>query len=214
MASKRKYNIKGTNDFLVLAGICFFMCLWAVKDAWYPSDKVLRKHPMEVAASFETDGSVETVLVIAGDSVSKDQVLAKLRRDRRNAEFKDAKSAYTEAKKEHAMLEVSVGNAVKNGASAQGISDMEQRCAMAEEHMAELLIKVNDLRVAMESSDLLSPATGTVIDVRASVHSLVESGETVVLIDPKDHFYAFNKSLAIGCFILFWVFLFFHILGR
>jgi len=197
-----------------MAGICFFMCIWAVKDAWYPSDKVLRDHPQEVAASFETHGSVEDVLVAAGDSVSKDQVLAKLRRDHRTADFKEAKVAYTDAKKKHAMMALAAENALKNGASDEGIADIEESWSVAGEHMAESLAKLNALRIAMDASDLLSPTKGTVTEVRVAIHGLVEPGESVIMIDPKDHFYAFNKSLAIGSFLLFWVFLVIHILGR
>ena len=68
MPVKRKYNIKGTNDFLVLALILFFLCLWAIKDAWYPSAKVLKKHPREVVAAFDARGSVGEILVDVGDA--------------------------------------------------------------------------------------------------------------------------------------------------
>jgi hypothetical protein len=51
-------------------------------------------------------------------------------------------------------------------------------------------------------------------EVLAGTYGQVEAGETVMLIDPKDHFYLFNKSLAIFSFIAFWVFLGIHIFAH
>ena len=104
MPVKRKYHVKGTNDFIVLAGIFFFLCLWSIKDAWYPSEKVLKKHPLEIMVAAEASGMVEKVNVVAGDAVAEDMVLAQLRRDRIAVEFDEAKSTYTEAKKKHTLL--------------------------------------------------------------------------------------------------------------
>jgi multidrug resistance efflux pump len=214
MPAKRKYNIKGTNDFLVLAGIFFFLCIWAVKDAWYPSPKVLKKHPVEKQASFEISGAVDKIYVEPGDRVSEKQVLASLRRDRLSVEFDEAKEVYTEARQKHAMMQQAVRNARNNGASDGGIEKMEQRLFEAEEAMSAALQKVNKLRVSVESTDLLSPSKGAIKQVLVESHSLVEAGEPAIVIDPKDHFYLFNKSLAIFSFFAFWIFLAIHILAR
>lgn len=214
MPAKRKYNIKGTNDFLVLAGIFFFLCLWSIKDAWYPSEKVLKKHPMEVYAAFETAGSVDKVLVSVGDSVSEKQVLATLRRDRMSVEYNEAKKTYTDAKKKHAMMELASKNASANGASDEGLLEIEKSLSVAEKDMSASLSSVNKLRVAMDASDLRASDKGRVKEVRVFTHTMVEAGETAIVIDPKDHFYLFNKSLAIFSFFAFWVFLAIHILAR
>ena len=214
MPAKRKYSNKGTNDFLVLSLIGFFMCIWAVKDAWYPSESVLKKHPREVAAAFETAGSVDKILVAVGDSVSEKQILATLRRDRMSVEYADAKTAYSVAKKKHTMMALASKNALENGASDLGLSDIENGLSVSEEEMAESLSKVNTLRVAMDASDLRSSGKGQVKEIRVSTHSMVDAGETVIMINPKDHFYLFNKSLAILSFFAFWVFLAIHILAR
>lgn len=206
MSSKRKYNIKGTSDYIVMAGICFFMCLWAVKDAWYPSDKVLRKHPREVVVAFETPGTVKTLEVAAGDAVWEDKLLATLRNDRTKSEFEAEKATYATLKKEHALA----ADQVRVSATPEG----EERCALLKEQMKASLSKVNEFRLAMDSLELFSPVKGNVIHVPVVVHGVVKAGESVVIIDPKDHFYAFNKSLAIGAFFFFWVFLVIHILGR
>ena len=70
MPSKRRYHIKGTNDFIVLSAIFFFLCLWAVKDAWYPSAKVLKRHPLESVATFQAAGAVDKLHVAEGDPIT------------------------------------------------------------------------------------------------------------------------------------------------
>lgn len=214
MPVKRKYNVKGTNDFLVLGLIFFFLCLWAVKDAWYPSDKVLKKHPLTVEASFGAAGSVDKILVKVDDSVAEDQVIASLRTDKMAVEYEEAKSTYTETKKKHVMMTLALKNSNKNGVSEEGLAEVQERLSVAKKAMDESLAKVTELRVAMESSELKSPSKGRILEIKQGPHSMVDVGETVVVIDPKDHFYLFNKSLAIFSFLAFWVFLAIHILAR
>jgi multidrug resistance efflux pump len=214
MPSKRKYNIKGTNDFLVLAGIFFFLCLWAIKDAWYPSEKVQKKHPREIPVAFEVDGSVQTVHVAVGDGIGETQLLAELRDDKKKVEFETVKEEYTEAKKDYAMKEHVLNNARKNGASDGGIAELEQSLAAAKTHMDETLVQVTELRVAIDASSLKAPSKGEIKEVKIMTHTMVKAGETVMVIDPKDHFYLFNKSLAVFSFFAFWIFLAIHILAR
>jgi len=214
MPAKRRYNIKGTNDFLVLAGIFFFLCLWAIKDAWYPSDKVLKKHPLEVTAAFEAAGSVDNVLVKEGDAISEKQVLATLRRDRMVPEFEAAKAEYTDTKKHFARMELAYHNAVKNGATDGGVAERKESMETAQAKMEEALAKVTELRAAMDAAELVAGSKGKVKEVKIHPHKMVEAGEAAIVIDPKDHFYLFNKSLAIFSFFAFWIFLAIHILAR
>jgi multidrug resistance efflux pump len=202
MPTKREYHVKGTKDFIVLAGIFFFLCLWAVKDAWFPSPKVMNKHPQQIVVAFETGGTVEKVRVDVGDTVSEKMVLAQLRSDRIAVEFDEAKDAYTEAKNTYASL--------RSNLPAADAADIDA----AKEAMAQALAKVEELRVALDSTELLSPSKGEIMEAHIATHSLVEAGDHAFLIDPKDHFYLFNKSLAIFSFFLFWVFLAIHVLAR
>jgi multidrug resistance efflux pump len=202
MPTKRKYHVKGTNDFIVLAGIFFFLCIWAVKDAWYPSEKVLNKHPLEIVVAAETGGIIEKVMVEEGDPVVEDKVLAVFRSDRVAEEFEKAKSAYTAAKKTFNLL---------NSASQPGDA---QEIAAAQEAMDQALAKVDELRVALDSMEIKAPDKGEIKEKHISNLSVVEAGDHVFLIDPDDHFYLFNKSLAIFSFVLFWVFLAVHLLAR
>ncbi len=214
MPAKRRYNVKGTNDFLVLAAIFFFLCLWAIKDAWFPSPKVVKKHPPEIVVAFEVDGAVEKVFVEEGHSIGEHQVLANLRVERVNKEYVEAKALYSEAKKKHAMMELASKNAVKNGATDDGIEKINERLAVATTAEVDTLARVEHLRDILGSSELKSPSKGAVKQVLVTSHSMVKAGETVMVIDPKDHFYLFNKSLSIFSFLAFWVFLTIHILAR
>jgi len=214
MPAKRKYNVKGTKDFIVLAGIFFFLCLWAVKDAWYPSPKVLGKHPREVSASFETAGAIMQLNVAEGDAIGEGQILAELRCTNIEAELDIAKKAYTAAKDEHVLVDKALREAVKNGTSSEGIAEFEQGRADARIAMDAALEKVGAMREKLDAAKLVSSHKGVVKDIPVLLHDRVEAGQTIVVIDPKDHFYLFNKSLAIFSFIAFWVFLGIHVLAQ
>ena len=202
MPVKRQYHVKGTNDFIVLAGIFFFLCLWSVKDAWYPSEKVMKKHPQEIIVIAEKGGTVDQVMVDAGDPVAEDTVLAKLRSDRVSSEFEEAKKSYTEAKQKHSLL---------NSSSQTGDAG---EIVAAQETMDLALTKVDELRIALDSMEIKAPDKGEIKKSYIGTLSMVEAGDHLFLIDPQDHFYLFNKSLAIFSFVLFWVFLAIHLLGR
>ncbi|MBT8041937.1 MAG: efflux RND transporter periplasmic adaptor subunit [Pontiella sp.] len=214
MPAKRKYNVKASNDFLVLAGIFFFLGIWAVKDAWYPSAKVLKKHPLEVAAIVETDGSVEKVHVDTGDTISEEQVLISLRSDRLALQFEEAKDAYTAAKKKFAMLDMAAKDAGKNVDSGKDSEDLNASAAEAEAQMEKALDKVTKLRVTMDATEVRAPSKGIVKGIYVGTHTMVKKGDTAIIIDPKDHFYLFNKSLAIFSGFIVVVFLAVHIVSR
>ena len=214
MPAKRTYNVKGTKDFLVLGGIFFFLCLWAIKDAWYPSPNVVKKHPMEVAVSFEAAGSVGKLYVETGDSIGEGQLLAELGRSKLTMEFDVSKKEYTAAKNKHTLMQAALENAIKNGASNEGISELEERVVQTKLVMEEALAKVGGIRASMDASELRAPTKGQIKEILTVTHSRVVAGENVLIIDPKDHFYLFNKSLAIFSFIAFWVFLGLHILAH
>jgi len=214
MPVKREYNVKATNDFLILAAIFFFLCLWAIKDAWFPSEKVLKKHPREVTVSFEIAGAVEKVNVGVGDAIAENQVLATMRNDRNKVLYEEAKDTYTVTKKKHAMLEQALSNMENNGATSDGIAEVQDSLDAAASAMAEALNTVEELKVKLDASELKAPSKGQIMEVRIAPHTTVEAGQEAFLIDPKDHFYLFNKSLTVLSALLFCVFLGIHFLGR
>lgn len=214
MPIKRKYNVKGTKDFIVLAGIFFFLCLWSIKDAWYPAPKVVEKHPREISVSFNTAGTIGQLYVKEGDSIGEQQLLAELRQVTMREEFEQAKKDYTEAKNQHTLMTEAERNAVKNGASDGGIAELAQSRDAAQSAMNAALEKVNTVRAQIDATELLAPTKGSIKKVLVATHEQVEVGQAVMIIDPRDHFYLFNKSLAVFSFIAFWVFLGIHILAH
>lgn len=212
MAARRKYNVKGTKDFIVLAGIFFFLCLWAIKDAWYPSPKVLEKHPLTVSVSFETTGSIGHLYVKKGDSIGEEQLLADLRRVEIEQNLESSKKTYSAAKDEYTLADEALRNAVKSSASSEEIAGLKQNRINAQAAMDSALEQVTVMRARIDSTELHAPTKGIVQEVLVSVHDQVKAGDTVMVIDPADHFYVFNKSLAIFSFIVFWLFLGIHVL--
>jgi multidrug resistance efflux pump len=214
MPAKRQYRVKGTNDFLILAAIFFFLCLWAIKDAWMPSEKVLKKHPMTVDAAFAVAGTVEEVKVETGQNVAEHQVLAILRGDRIEAEYETAKTAFADARLQRADQTKEVKRLTESGASADEIAAAKQKLSEHQKAMDTLLAEVNQLRTNLESTELKSPSKGVVKQVLVMPHSMLAADQVAIVVDPKDHFYLFNKSLTVLSFILFWVFLALHIMAR
>ncbi len=214
MPAKRQYNVKGTNDFLILAAIFMLLCIWAVKDAWFPSEKVLTKHPLEMTVSFASAGTVKDVKVGEGDMVAEEQVLAELRSDRVAVEYEKAKETYAENKRQHAQLEKEFRDLTAGGASSGAIAELQKKLGAAQDEMDTALDEVENLRNTMEASVLKSPSKGQIVAVNIAPHTMVKAEQAAFVIDPKDHFYTFNKSLTVLSFILFWTFLAIHILAR
>jgi multidrug resistance efflux pump len=212
--AKRTYQVKGTKDFLVLALIFFFLGLWAVKDGWYPSPKVLKKHPLEMAVSFEIPGTIARLHVQEGDMVGEGQVLAELHRVKLESEFAEAKKTYTATKKQFQLMDAALKNAAKNGSTIDGFKDRQQRWDEAKAEMDQAVARANEIRSQLDATELLAPDKGEVKQVLAFVHNQVEAGQTVMVLDPNDHFYTFNKSLAIFSALAFCVFMGLHILAR
>lgn len=41
----RKYDVEGTNKFLVWSIILALFAIWFIKDGWFPTEAILEKHP-------------------------------------------------------------------------------------------------------------------------------------------------------------------------
>ncbi len=214
MPAKRQYKVKGTNDFLILSAIFFFLCLWAIKDAWFPSEKVLKKHPLQVVAAFEVGGTVKAVNVDPGDTLGEGQVLAELRSDRVAVDYDRAKEEYGQAKDAHYELLKDLKALKDAGASPDDLARAQAQVDVSKQEMDTILASVEELRLQIDSAELKSPSKGVVQEVHIAPHTMVEAGAAAITIDPKDHFYLFNKSLTVLSFILFWTFLAIHILAR
>jgi multidrug resistance efflux pump len=170
----RRFKVEATRDYLYYAIALFLLFLWSVRDGWFPSQSVLKKHPLEVVASFQTGGLIEEVLVVPGQSVNEKQTLVRLRRP----DLAPLVRASEDAK---ARLQAA-GNAPPT----------ELRSAA--ETAARILKEARD---RAESMDLISPANGIVLAVEVSRLESVPVGGPAVRIRPRDSFFIFNKSLAV-----------------
>lgn len=193
MPAKRTYNVRTSKDFLVLAGVFFFLCLWAVKDGWYPSEKVLKKHPRKVEASFLIDGSIKDFAVKVGDSVlppkdgRKPSLLASLNDTKLQLELESKTADYV---------------ALQHG--------QPEKKALGKE--------LKGLRAQLEQYQLFCPKLGNekngkVSKLLVSQYDTVKAGQPVLEIEPNKQFYIFNKSLTILSFIAMWIFLALHFLA-
>jgi biotin carboxyl carrier protein len=129
--AKGRFNIKGTKDFLVMAVFCGFLCVWAVRDAWFPTQKVLEKHPLEVAVAFQVPGVIRQIHVEPGEKVEGKMVLATLHESARQEAVERARAAYEKARE-------------------QKSSDMEQKLSDlmdAREALAACTLENTDLSV-------------------------------------------------------------------
>ncbi len=79
--SKRKSNKnlnKTTNDYLIMSVILFLLCIWAIKDAWFPSPTVLKKHPHSIPITFTSSGYIQEIYIDKGDLVTDEMIIAKI----------------------------------------------------------------------------------------------------------------------------------------
>lgn len=198
MAAKRRYNVKGTKDFIVMAGIFFFLCVWAVFDAWFPSSSVLKKHPRTVDIVSAQSGAMKRLRVSVGDTVApaRGELSASLIAELKTTEL-DA--ALDEARAEYRV--------VKDG----GMED-RLKAEKIEQKMARILEKIDQMKIY--APELGNEKDGVIEKLLVDKFSYVESGQVVAVIRPNSHFYNFNISLAIFSFIAFWVFLMVHIFGH
>jgi hypothetical protein len=74
----RRYKVEGTNDFLIAAVCLAGLGMWAIKDGWYPSPKVLDRHPREIVVAAPVAGVLAGLDAIGGQSVGTNSVLAKI----------------------------------------------------------------------------------------------------------------------------------------
>ena len=133
----RRYKVEGTSDFLIAAVLLAGLGIWSIKDGWFPSPKVLEKHPREVAVVSPVDGVIVDLPAVPGTSLSTNQIVARVR--------------------------------------PSGDADP----------------------IDLRSGRLGEATDGTVMEVRPKRLDTVTAGETIALISPDEHFYPFNRSLAI-----------------
>lgn len=195
MPPKRKYNIKGTKDFLILGIVLTVLCIWAVADGWYPTNKVLKKHPRQLPIRFQSDGLVTEVNVEEGDPVHTGMVLVSQAQKTARKALEDAEEAYKTARES--------GTETKLAAAAAEIKklrrEVEKYDLKAEKRYT---IKMADGEWVVEPAD---PDDRSAYELKSAIveqlatraNRYVKKGDLALVLHPKDSFYNFNKSLAL-----------------
>jgi hypothetical protein len=196
MPAKRRYKVKGTNDFLILAAIFFFLCVWAIKDAWFPSEKVLKRHPREVTVAFAIDGTLAKLHVAEGDEVVPPK-----------------------EDEQPSTLLASLSSVVQQDHYDKLVDEYKVIKKSSPDDAALLYEEIKQVKAELDGRKLHCPRLGdekggTIAKIYKGELAQVKAGEPIFLIKPKSTFYLFNKSLTILSFILFWLFMAIHILAR
>ena len=190
---KGRFNIRGTKDFLVAAVVCGFLCAWAIRDAWFPTEKILKKHPRETAVAFEVPGVVKDIPVHVGSDVLGEAVLAVLYDDSYQEKLDVARAAFEKAKED---------------GDSDVIEKTQAALIDAREDVAKCTLRNTDITVKTSHGE--DSLKGVVLKVLATPSTPVEAGQPVLMIKPSDTFYIFNKTLTILSFFGMIVFLIFH----
>ncbi len=196
---KRTYKNHGTNDFLILTIVCGVIGVWAIFDGWFPSQKVLKKHPYELILSFDQDGVVESINTQVGAPAVG--VLAKLATASVDARLTVAQAAYEAADKS--------GNSVARSKTLAELTDLREKLLASELKVApRYLIEMDENGVPQVDRAIFDehdpayekgyePKSAVVKEILIMENGHVFSGKPAFVLDTKDHFYPFNKVLTV-----------------
>lgn len=190
--AKGRFNIKGTKDFLIAAVACTFLCLWSIRDAWFPTKNVLEKHPQSYAISMEVSGVIKSLPLQVGEEVRRGSVLATIYDESYRKAVEAAEAAFEVARETR----------------DPAIKVQHEKLVAAREELAACTLKNTGIILMTTHGE--EPLSGVVLEYLVQRSSHVEAGEPILLVRPKDNFYMFNKSLAVLSLIGMLVALFFH----
>ncbi len=190
--AKGRYSIKGTKDFLVAAVFCGFLCIWSIRDAWFPTEKVMKKHPYEIQVAFTVPGVLKEISVKPGDEVNGKMLLASLYDDSYRAKVVADEAAFETARD------------AKDPAAEEKMDALRKARADVD---ACTLYNTDIIWMSTHGEESLR---GVVNRILAKTATHVDAGTPVLTVTPTDSFYAFNKTLAVLSFIGMIGFLIFH----
>ncbi|MCC7300810.1 MAG: hypothetical protein IT583_07000 [Verrucomicrobia bacterium] len=190
--AKSRFNIKGTKDFLVAAVLCGFLCIWSIRDAWFPTEKILKKHPHEIQVAFKVPGVIKAIHVKPGDEVTGKMLLASLYDDGYRAKVSEAEQAFATAK---TTKDLAVEKKLE--ILMQARSDLDS-CTL------------ENTDVSWMTTHGEEPLRGIVGRILVDSSTPIEEGVSVLTVKPTDTFYIFNKTLALLSFIGMITALIFH----
>lgn len=183
---KRDSRIKGTKDFLILTGFCAFLCLWAIRDAWFPTEETLQKHPREIALKIHRTGEIGEINVKEGQSVNPGTKIVKIADPEHESAMKIAREEYKRA---------------KDGGNAEDLRSARKQVERLQREQEKLVLRVRD-----KYGDYEPYGSMTIKRIMVAPADHVETGDRVALLNPQDNFYFFNKTLTVISFIGFLAF--------
>ncbi len=190
--AKGKFKIQGTKDFLVAAVFCGFLCVWSIRDAWFPTEKVLKKHPHEIPVAFKMSGAIKNIPVKAGDEIQGKITLASLYDDGYRAKVAEAEAVFEAAR----------------AAKDPAVEEKREALMKARADLEACTAKNTDVTwMTTHGEEVLR---GTVTRILVQPATQIEAGVPVLMIKPTDSFYGFNKTLAVLTFVGMITALIFH----
>ena len=184
----RKYNVKGTNDYLIFALALLAFGAWCLKDGWFPSPAVLSKHPMEVPAPARIDGMISTIRVALGQEVGSNTVVGTMNR----AEVDTVRQQRVFAERDAAERLQNLKKDKPGDAEA---------IKAAEALWTDAKARLDEATKRSERTDIVSMAAGSITRIPAKAGDLVKEGDAVAIVYPTahEHFYSFNRICAVVC---------------
>lgn len=190
--AKGRFKIQGTKDFLVAAVFCGCLGIWSVRDGWFPTEKILKKHPREIPAAFSVSGVVKEIQAKPGDALNGTAVLARLYDESYRAKVAEAEAAFEAAK------------AAKD-------PDVEKKLDVLMKARADLeACTLQNSKITWKGSHGEEVLRGRVVRILVEPSFRIEAGTAVLTIQPTDTFYLFNKTLAALMFLGMVAALLFH----
>jgi len=189
--AKGRFNIKGTRDFLVMAVACGFLCLWSIRDAWFPTKKVLEKHPQSVSVAMKVPGVIKSLPLKPGEEIQGESVLASIYDDSYRKAVAAAEAEFSTAKEKR-----------------EGIEEALEKVLAARADLKACTLKNTDITQSTSHGE--DALRGVILEHLVERSAPVEAGEAVLLVEPHDTFYMFNKTLAVLAFFGLVVALAFH----
>jgi len=190
--AKGRFQIQGTKDFLILAVFCGFVCLWAIRDAWFPTKKVLKKHPQVVPVAMNVPGVIQSLPLKPGAEIHGETILAVIYDE-------PYRKALTKA-----TLEFKKASETRDPSIDQKLEAL----LAARENLRACTLKNTD--VTLSTSHGEEVLRGVFLEYLVQPATRVEAGEPVLSVRPKDTFYQFNKTLTVLSFLGFVASFVFH----
>ncbi len=195
---------------MVASIICALICLWAIKDGWFPSPSVEKKYPRRAEVSFDQAGIVAEVYVTPDEKVAEGSPLVKMTTHFFNQQLKSINSQLALLESGIVKTRIEYERLLRNNDDARERRRqpiLKQKLEESQARRDRLLLDREKIREEIHRQILCAPLKGRVAEVLVKRMDVVEQDQLALVLHPITGFYLFNKVLAIGMFIGALVFL-------